>query len=202
MKPSLAKETEVQSTNPHRSVGNSVLGWIVTQLRSARQILHSPWSGRQSQYDGSLSTTEITTPAPTISWMHPSTPENAILDSPLTEEDHAEKKRKNAPHSTFQTETPSQQPTSSTSEPTSKLANPKESFEPASSQSHAANLTSIAFHMRERNDRTPTRSTQSEPTALGNVPPPTIQQLGIHVVTREELKLELDTLRRLIENRK
>jgi hypothetical protein len=105
-------------------------------------------------------------------------------------------------HVTFQAESPLEKRPSPTPESAAEFAVPGRSVEPAAFKPQAVHSPSIAFRTRQQDSRSFVRLSQPEPTAPMNVLHPTVQQLGANAVTRDELKRELDTLRRLIESRK
>ena len=202
MKPFSDTKPDAPSTKPsHRLFGGSLLGWIAIQLRSAFRILTSSRSSRVPDGEISTSTDENAFPSEPSASIDSSTREKATPNPHLGGQSNAENESIDTLHLMLTAEAASSQKhalPSSVSD--SQLANPalslsRDAFKPI------VDAPPI-FQKRQPDSNSFTHAHQSEVPARAQMLRPTTSQQGPNAVTRDELRRELDTLRRLIESRK
>lgn len=201
MKPPSATKPGVTSTKQrHRLPSGSLFGWVATQFLAALQILASTWSGRRPNRNSPPSIQGNASLSETSASVHH---ENATSDLLFAGQSHAENAPADALHLIPPAATPTMRKHSSPfSESNTEAANPRQSLERATFKPPIVHTSSTAFQTPQASKGPFVQANKWDSTALVQVFHTSPPQPGSNAVTRDELKRELDTLRRFIESRK
>ncbi len=176
-----------------------MLAWMTHQLRSAFRILSSVWTDRTSNDESRGSTEGDATPPQTSTL----TSENAVQNPDSAMRRNTEKERGGTSHLISHAESLSaQESTLPSSKSDAGLTIPSASLESNPFKPRPAEISPTAFETRSREASVAASTPQPETLAAARAHRETASEQSLNLVSRDELKHELDTLRRLIESRK